>query len=263
MSLSLFLIAATLSHGQPDPLAEARIALAAGRLDQADTMLRAAAADGADRETLQSLAADLAFARGDHARAFAFFHHRLASGSDDPLLLERAALSALRAGRPDAEPLLRRACAMPAPSWVVLNACGVLGDRQRRFDEARGFYLRAAMQNPESPAVASNLGWSFMLEGRWDEARAPLERALRADPRHVRATANLAMLDLLQARELPVRAPGEEDGAYARRLNDAGVAAVARGETSRAIAAFTRALEARPVYYERAASNLASLGGIR
>jgi hypothetical protein len=43
------------------------------------------------------------------------------------------------------------------------------------------------------------------------------------------------------------------------RLNDAGVAAQLLGDRKRAIAAFTQALDASPVWYDRASNNLKQL----
>jgi hypothetical protein len=58
---------------------------------------------------------------------------------------------------------------------------------------------------------------------------------------------------------LPQRRPGESDRAWSARLNDAGVAAAARGERGRAVAAFAQAIEARSTWYGRAADNLAAV----
>ncbi|MEN3972699.1 tetratricopeptide repeat protein [Sphingomicrobium sp. XHP0235] len=245
---------------QPAPertLDEAHIALDAGRVEQADLLMRRAATQGADTAAVQALAADVAFLRGDYAQAFAYYHHQLLTFPDNRVMLERAALSALKADRMnDAGPLLARAVRVPGASWVTFNAAGVVADRQGRFAEAREHYARASALAPSSATPVANLGWSLMLEGRWADARAPLGRALQLDPTHARARANLAMLDHLTAADLPLRTGGETDADFAARLNDAGVAAAVRGDTKRAVAAFTRAIAARPVYYERAAHNL-------
>lgn len=58
------------------------------------------------------------------------------------------------------------------------------------------------------------------------------------------------------AADLPHRLPGEGGRQLAARLNDAGVVARLRGDKARAIAAYSRAIEARDVWYERAANNL-------
>jgi hypothetical protein len=43
-------------------------------------------------------------------------------------------------------------------------------------------------------------------------------------------------------------------------LNDAGVAAEMLGQKKRAVAAFTQALDASPIWYDRASNNLKALG---
>ncbi|WP_343346745.1 tetratricopeptide repeat protein [Sphingomicrobium sp. XHP0239] len=228
-------------------------------MQQADALLRQAASEGADPEALDEVTADLAYARGDHPRALASYMVRLHQTPEDQRLLERAAMAAMKAGRDDAAPLLERACASTAASWVVLNGCAVSSDRERDFAASTGFYQRAIALRPENATLYSNLGWSLMLQGRWREARAPLVKALVLEPRHARAQSNLDLLDLVDARSLPVREPGETDEDYARRLNDAGIAAAARGERDRAIVAFAHAVEVRPIYYEKAAANLAAV----
>ena len=52
-----------------------------------------------------------------------------------------------------------------------------------------------------------------------------------------------------------MRSQGESDEAYAARLNDAGVVAIAAGQPKRAEAAFSQALEVRSRWYARAAEN--------
>ena len=61
--------------------------------------------------------------------------------------------------------------------------------------------------------------------------------------------------------DLPARRSDETDADWAARLNDAGMAAELRGDRARAVAAFARAIEARGSWYERAANNLAAVGG--
>ena len=58
------------------------------------------------------------------------------------------------------------------------------------------------------------------------------------------------------AADLPQRRAGESDRDWAVRLNDAGVAAELLGDRQRAVAAFTQALDASPMWYGRASNNL-------
>lgn len=242
-------------------LTEAGRAIAAGRLDQAKAMLAVAVGAGAKGEPVDRLLADLAFARGENARALDLYRALLANNPDEVLLLERAGIAALRLGRSaDATALLDRATRQPNATWRSWNARGAAADLQSRWEEADAAYARAEELGPDRAEVANNRGWSLMLRGRWSEALAAFERASSIDPRMPRLANNLELARAAVAAELPRRLPGESDEAFAARLNDAGVIAAASGEDRRAEAAFSQAIELRSRWYERAADNLAALG---
>ena len=242
-------------------LAEAGRAIAAGRLDQAKSILGVAIAAGAKGEPVDRLLADLAYARGDHEQALGMYRALLAEHPNELLLLERAGISALRVGKAaEATALLDRATSQPQARWRSWNARGVAADRQGRWDEADAAYAHAMTIDPARPQVANNLGWSLMLRGRWVEALASFERAASLNPRLPRLANNLELARAAVAADLPERRQGEDDEAYAARLNDAGVVAAASGEAKKAEAAFAQALEVRSRWYARAAENLAALG---
>ncbi|HYC95720.1 MAG TPA: tetratricopeptide repeat protein [Sphingomicrobium sp.] len=242
-------------------LAEAGRAIAAGRLDQAKSILGVAIAAGAKGEPVDRLLADLSFARGENEQALSLYKALLAGHPDELLLLERAGIAALRLGRvAESTALLDRATRQPQAGWRSWNARGVAADRQGRWDEASAAYARAMALDPSRAEVANNLGWSMMLQGRWAEALAGFERAAALNPRLPRLANNLELARAAVAADLPHRLAGEDDDAYAARLNDAGVVAAASGETKKAEAAFAQAIEMRSRWYRRAADNLAALG---
>ena len=242
-------------------LAEAGRAIAAGRLDQAKSILGVAIAAGAKGEPVDRLLADLSYARAEYAQALGLYKTLLAGHPDEVLLLERAGICALRLGQvAEATALLDRATRQPQAGWRSWNARGVAADRQGRWDEAEAAYARAMALDPSRAQIFNNLGWSMMLQGRWGEALANFERAAALDPKPPRLANNLELARAAVAAELPQRLAGEDDAAFAARLNDAGVVAAASGQTRKAEAAFAQALEVRSRWYERAAENLAALG---
>jgi len=242
-------------------LSEAGRAIAAGRLDQAKAMLAVAVAAGAKGEPVDRLLADLAFARGEDEKALLLYRALLGADPDDPLLLERGGIAALRLGRTaEATALLDRATRLPGAGWRAWNARGAAADRQGRWEEADAAYARAAELDPKRAEVPNNQGWSLMLRGSWAEAVAAFERAAAIDPHLPRLANNLELARSAVAADLPSRMQGESDAAYATRLNDAGVVAVASGQPKRAEAAFTQAIELRSRWYVRAADNLAAIG---
>lgn len=250
-------------QGQLQPqisLAEAGRAIAAGRLDQAKSILGVAIAAGAKGEPVDRLLADLAFARGENEQALTLYKALLAGHPDELLLLERAGIAALRLGRvTEATALLDRATRQPQAGWRSWSARGVAADRQGRWDEAGAAYAQAVALDPARAEVANNLGWSLMLQGRWAEALASFERAAALNPRLPRLANNLELARAAVAADLPNRLAGEDDDAFAARLNDAGVVAAVSGQTKKAEAAFAQAIEVRSRWYARAAENLAAL----
>lgn len=242
-------------------LAEVGKAISGGRLDQAKQMLGVAIAAGAKGEPVDRLLADLAFARGENERALGYYTVLLAKNPNDPLLLERGGIAALRLGRTGhATLLLDRATRLPEASWSAWNARGAAADRQARWEEAEAAYVRAAELAPNRAEVPNNIGWSMMLQGRWVDALGQFERAATLNPRLPRLANNLELARAAVDADLPARSAGESDEAYGARLNDAGVVAAATGQTRRAEAAFTQAIELRSRWFARAADNLAALG---
>lgn len=257
------LFAAALAVADPpppplQPLSEAANALAAGRLDQARAMIGNAIRAGAQGEPVERLLADLAFQSGDHAGALARYESLLKLRPGDAFLAERAGIAAFRIGNlVRARSALDVATASPLASWRAWNGRGVVADLQGDWDRARAAYDRAAVIAPDRAEVVNNRGWSLMLQGRWVEALEQLERAAALDPNSKRIAHNLELARTALSEELPRRRQRESDSDWAARLNDAGVIARIRGENRKAIAAFTQAIEARSLWFERAANNLA------
>ena len=245
-------------------LAEASHALNAGRLDQARTMIRVAVAAGVTGPQLDRLLAELAFVEGDNGRALAGYAALFAADPKDALLAEQAGIAALKLGdTARAMAYLDHATARPSASWRAWNARGVAADRMDDWAGADAAYGRAAAIAPEQAEVANNMGWSLVLRGLWSQALAEFEQAAAVDPKSPRIANNLELARAALKDGLPKRRPGESDETWSARLNDAGVAAAARGERGRAIAAFAQAIETRSTWFGRAADNLTAAQAAR
>lgn len=243
-------------------LDEAVYALSEGRTLQARTMLGEAVRLGARGEPVERLLADLDFVERRYAQALARTRSLLVLHPDDPILLERAGLSTLVLGNTEeAEAFLARAVRLGSRRWRTFNGLGIVADRKGDWSAADAAYDEAALLEPDEGVLFNNRGWSLLLQGRWEEALLPLTQAVAMDPDNERYAANLELAEMAVSEDLPRRADGESDQQFAARLNDAGVVAAAQGLERKAIAAFTRAIEARSQYYERAATNLARIGG--
>lgn len=243
--------------GPPAPLAEARHAIEVGRLDQARLMIGKAVSSGARGPAVDRLLADLAFASGRMTEAASGYATLAAAANADIVVVERAGIAALRTGDiAGAERWIRQATARPGASWRAWNAFGVIADYRKDFAEADRGYAKATELAPDEAEVVNNVGWSLLLRGEWERAAAELERAHSLDPASRRIADNLELARAAISQDLPSRGPRESAEDWAARLNDAGVVAGARGDHARAIAAFTRAVEARSSWFERAANNL-------
>ena len=243
-------------------LDEAAYALSEGRALQARAMLGEAVRLGASGEPVDRLLADLDFSERRYAQSLARTRLLLRAHPDDTILLERAGLATLALGDTgEAEAFLRRAVRLGSARWRTFNGLGIVADRNGDWSVAEEAYARASALDHDPAVLFNNRGWSLLLQGRWEEAIGPLTQAVAAAPGHARYAANLALAEVAVDQDLPHRREGETGDAFAARLNDAGVVASVQGLERKAIAAFTRALEARSHYYERAASNLARIEG--
>lgn len=261
----VLLLAVAVALPAPDTqqrLADAGHAIAVGRLEQARLMIGHAIAAGTSGPALDRVMADLAFASGNNAEAAGRFKALLAKSPDDTVIAESAGIAALRGGDTDqAAQLIGRAASHADASWRTFNALGVIADQHSDWPAASAAYAHAATLAPNSAEVANNQGWSQLLQAHWTDALNSFQRATALAPRSTRIANNLELARSGVAADLPHRRDGESDRDWAARLNDAGVAAQAQGDTSRAVAAFSQAIEASDGWYLRAANNLRAAQG--
>lgn len=258
-------IAVALALADPGPppspgapaLATIDLAIRSGRLDQARLMIADQLKAGQPADTLNRPLADLAFAAGHDEGALSRYQALLGRTPGDPAACERAGIAALRLNRL-AEARTMLACATDGASatWRSWNARGVLADLEQDWQAAAASYAQALRLNPANPRILNNVGYSHLLQGDWAGAVPYFARARAVEPSIARIANNLELARAAIDGNLPHRLPDEAVSAWAARLNDAGVAAQLRGDRQRAIASFTRALEASGPWYARAANNL-------
>jgi len=263
MILALLIALSPVATAQPSTLSpeiqlqEARKAAASGRIDQARLMISNAIASGARSADADRAIADLAFDAGNYGQALGVYTKLLALAPNDPTILERAGIAALKTGDVRrADNLIWRATSSAAASWRAWNARAAISDVKGDWAGADAAYDKAEQLAPGRFEIVNNRGWSRLVRGDWQGAVAFLERAVALDPKSQRASNNLELARSALSSDLPRRAAGESDSDWAARLNDAGMAAQVLGDRKRAIAAFTQALEASNIWYERAANNL-------
>lgn len=243
----------------PDPivLRDASHAIDGGRLEEAKLLIAKAISEGFRGSPIERLTANLSFASGKYLEAMVAYQHLAGSPDKEIGDCEKGAIAALELGRvDDAKPLVDCAVAPAHASWRAWNARGVLADFTHDWASADDAYARAHELAPREARIVNNEGWSKLLRGDWAAAVPFFEEATSIDPKSERIANNLELAREALAADLPQRTPDESDRDWAVRLNDAGVAAELLGEKQRAIAAFTQALDASPVWYQRASNNL-------
>ena len=247
----------TVSPPDPTILEDASRAIDGGRLEEATLLIARAISEGFRGAAIERLTANVSFASGRYLEALVAYQH-LAKSSDKQISdCEKGAIAALQLGRIDvARPLVDCAVAPAHPSWRAWNVRGVLSDFTHDWAAADLDYAHAHELAPKEARIANNQGWSKLLRGDWAAAVPFLEEAAALDAKSERIANNLELARDALAADLPQRHEGESDRDWAIRLNDAGVAAALLGDKKRAIAAFTQALDASPLWYERASNNL-------
>jgi Flp pilus assembly protein TadD len=263
--ISLLLLAIAAQTASPakaklndQPLLEdAAKALQAGRIDQARLMVARILAQGVVGPEIDRLLGDIAYSSGDYAHALARYRLLASGPHPDRAICERAGVAAIKVGNiTEASHMIACATDGPESTARAWDAEGVLADMKGDWSAADEAYARAARLAPNDAGVVNNQGWSKLLRGDWAGALEDLERAAALDPKSTRIRNNLELVGAALAADLPQRRAGESDSDWAKRLNDAGVAAELLGEKKRAVAAFTQALEANGTWYARAANNL-------
>jgi Flp pilus assembly protein TadD len=160
-----------------------------------------------------------------------------------------------------AEQELEAAVELDPTSWRAWNALGRAHDARQAWKEAAAAYEKALTLAPDEGAVLNNLGMSKLGAGDPDGAAELFVRALEASPDLAAAETNLRLALALGGRyEEALAGVDAEDLPDA--LNNAGYAALLRGDYAQARILFLRAIDASPGFYEPAWSNLRFLSSV-
>jgi Flp pilus assembly protein TadD len=231
-------------------------ALAEQRLLDAGRLLDQAVVSGDRDPGLAIFAGQLSLARGRYADALANFKRV----ENNPALkgdsLEGQGLALALLGRSEeALAVLQKAVAEKPSAWRAWNALGSEYDARRRWPEADAAYERAVSESNRAAIVLNNRGFSRMLQGRQDEAIRDFVEALGTKPDLAAARTNLRMAMAMRGEYQSAVAGAPREG-EAASLNNAGFAAMVRGDYPAAEGLFDRAMAAKGEYYARAATNL-------
>ena len=167
---------------------------------------------------------------------------------------EGIALSAL--GRsPDAMASLQAAVGADPDAWRAWNALGSEYDRRHDWANAEAAYGHALSGSGNAAIVLNNRGFSRLSQMKPDLAIADFVAALQKKPDLTPARNNLRLAMSMQG-EYDRAVKGAAAGDQAAVLNNAGFAAMLRGDYAKAKELLTQAMKAKNGYYAQAAANL-------
>jgi len=174
---------------------------------------------------------------------------------------EGVALSLL--GRVDeALPILEAAASANSVSWHAWNALGVIYDRKSEWSKASAAYEHAISASGSSPIVLNNRGFSLLSQNKLDDAAADFVSALQKKPDFASARNNLRLTIAMKG-DYARATEGAGGTDRASILNNAGFAAMARGDYTTAEKLLGQAMEAKGEYYAVAAANLERVRGLQ
>ena len=142
--------------------------------------------------------------------------------------------------------------------WRGWNGLGVAYDMSEKWEQAAQAFLTSAEVNPEKGAPLNNLGMSYLQQDKIPEAIAAFHSALKREPALAPARLNLRIAYAMSG-DYDKAVAGASNEERAAVYNNAGVAAMRRGENNRARSLFQKALETSPVFYALAYDNLERL----
>jgi len=226
------------------------------RFIDAGAMIQMAALSGSNDPRLGLLSAKLEFGRGRYAEALDQFRKSEATLQTRAAAMEGEGLCLVLSGREnEALPVLKKAVAEYPQSWRAWNALGGAYDNQAKWAEADDAYAHAMATSNAPAIVINNRGYSYLLRNRLDEATADFVEALRQRPDLETARTNLRLAMALKGEYVRATA-GSQKGAEAALLNNAGFAALVRGDYTQAESLLQQAMARKGEYYDLAAANL-------
>jgi Flp pilus assembly protein TadD len=218
---------------------------------------------GADDPRLALFTGELSLARGRYGDALASLKTVDSSPTLGARALQGEGIALSQLGRStEAMQALQKSVAEDPKAWLAWNALGAEYDRVRDWPDAESAYGHAIATSQDAPIVLNNRGYSRLLQNRMDEAVTDFLAALRKKPDLSVARTNLRLAIAMKG-EYERAIEGTTPGDKAAVLNNAGFAAILRGDYARAEDLLAQAMKARGEYYARASQNLETAEGMK
>ena len=233
------------------------------RYVDAGTLLDQALMSGKEDARLVLLGGELNLARGRYDAALGSFKRIEAQPKLRARALEGEGIAMSLLGRiDDALPVLESAVSANPDAWRAWNILGIIYDRGHDWPRADAAYEHAMKSSGASALVLNNRGFSRLSQHRLDDAAADFVAALQKKPDFVSARNNLRLAIAMKG-EYVRATEGASATDRASVLNNAGFAAMARGDYSAAENLLGQAIQAKGEYYSVAAANLERVRGLQ
>ena len=224
-------------------------------LDAARMLDERLAADS-DDPRLVLLSGELNLARSHYTEALASFKRIEAVPSVRARALEDEGFALSSTSRSDeAVTALQAAVALNPATWRAWNALGAEFDRRHDWEKADAAYDHAMTNSGGAALVLNNRGFSRLSQNRLDDAVTDFVAALQKKPDLTSARNNLRLAIAMKG-DYGRAVAGGGDNDRAAILNNAGFAAMLRGDYSQAKDLLGQAIKAKGEYYAVAAANL-------
>ena len=237
-------------------IAQVQRAIDEQRFIDAGRMLDQASLAGIHDNRLVLMTAELSLARGQTETALTQFR----TIDTDPASRGKAfegegvALSVL-GRREEALITLQKAVAEDPSAWRAWNALGSEYDNRHDWTQAEAAYDHALVDSGGAAIVINNRGYSRLLQNRLDEAASDFVEALKKRPDLNAARTNLRLAMAMRGDYDRAVAGGAQTD-QATLLNNAGFAAILRGDYAKAQDLLDQAMKIKGEYYGRASANL-------
>lgn len=209
-----------------------------------------------DDPRLTYWAGELNLARGRYEDALVNFTRVKTDPKMHTLALAGEGITLAKLGRSlEAIASLQAAVGEDPKAWRAWNALGSEYDRRHDWANAETAYSHAISASDGAAIVLNNRGFSRLSQKKLDLAIPDFVAALQKKPDLAPARANLRLAMAMQG-EYERAINGAVAADQATALNNAGYAAMLRGDYEKAKDLFTRAMKAKGGYYSLAAANL-------
>lgn len=210
----------------------------------------------ADDPRLTYWAAELSLVHGAYQDALTNFTAAKKDPKMHDLALAGEGIALSELGRHDEAMASLQAAVKDEPSaWRAWNALGSEYDRRHDWANAEAAYANALSSSGGAAIVLNNRGFSRLSQKRPDIAIPDLVAALQKKPDLAVARSNLRLAMSMQG-EYDRAIKGAPAADQAEVLNNAGFAAMLRGDYAKATELLTEAMKAKNGYYAIAAANL-------